>query len=533
MQTKGKYKVLKRQQVKEDLMLNRSFVETKKKKKQSATVECLQKNKKTTLKDKLHSCEVSSRKQKLSQISEAESTSKEKVFYPYWNKQCAEINSHLWLPTGIGCQGSDMNLLNLSSNKTVGSSWFSTKLYTAPNPNLPKICYPSCMYFPVECTDLENIVVKSKKIRIYPTTEQKQILKKWFGDSRYFFNKTIEYLENNTDYPNFMKLHPVISDLTPSWHKQTPFQIKKMAVSDACDTIKKVRSNRKQGKLSKPNFRTKLGYVQTIYIPKSAVNEYGAYYTKLGKLKSKEIIPQAKYDCRLELFYGDYYIIVPVEEKIVSAKNQARIVSIDSGVRNFASFYSESGCGIIGENAFLPIYKLCLRLDELKSEMSKSKCQRKKRLKKAFIRLSGKIKYLSDELHKKTSKYLLDNYDIILLPTFNVSDMIKKTSKRVINNKTVRRMLSLSHFKFKQFIKFKAKLMGKVVVDVNEAYTTKTVSWTGEVIENIGSKKVIVSPLTKQKMNRDLNAPRGLFIKSLVDMPMLMKFIKIRFVNEC
>lgn len=36
-------------------------------------------------------------------------------------------------------------------------------------------------------------------------------------------------------------------------------------------------------------------------------------------------------------------------------------------------------------------------------------------------------------------------------------------------------------YKFKKFIKHKANEFHKIVVDVNEAYTSKTVSWIGKV----------------------------------------------------
>ncbi|MCU0544260.1 MAG: zinc ribbon domain-containing protein [Oscillatoriaceae cyanobacterium Prado104] len=87
--------------------------------------------------------------------------------------------------------------------------------------------------------------------------------------------------------------------------------------------------------------------------------------------------------------------------------------------------------------------------------------------------------------------------------------------KSAISSKT------LSHYKFKQFLKHKAKETGKVVLDVNEAYTSKTVSWTGEIIKNLGGAKTIKSPSTGQTMNRDLNGARGIFLRTLVDTPWL------------
>lgn len=144
-------------------------------------------------------------------------------------------------------------------------------------------------------------------------------------------------------------------------------------------------------------------------------------------------------------------------------------------------------------------------------------------MKLAASRLRGKINNLVDELHKKTARFLVDNFDVILLPTFETSQMSKK-AKRRIRSKSVRQMLTLSHYRFKQFLKHKAFETSKLVIDVNEAYTSKTVSWTGEIVANLGGATVIKSKLTGQSMNRDLNGARGIFLRAVVDTP-LKKFI--------
>jgi hypothetical protein len=53
-----------------------------------------------------------------------------------------------------------------------------------------------------------------------------------------------------------------------------------------------------------------------------------------------------------------------------------------------------------------------------------------------------------------------------------------------------------------------------------EAYTSKTASWTGEVVK-IGSKKVITSDGIK--VDRDLNAARGILLRALEDTPSLLR----------
>ena len=81
-------------------------------------------------------------------------------------------------------------------------------------------------------------------------------------------------------------------------------------------------------------------------------------------------------------------------------------------------------------------------------------------------------------------------------------------------------MMTFAHYRFKQFLKHKAHETGKLVLDVNEAYTSKTCSWTGEVKNNLGGAKVMVGS-DGQRMDRDINGARGIFLRALGDTPAL------------
>jgi putative transposase len=195
------------------------------------------------------------------------------------------------------------------------------------------------------------------------------------------------------------------------------------------------------------------------------------------------------------------------------------MVALDPGVRTFMTFFSEDSYGWLGNDSNLFIQKLCFKLDRLVSKISKANSHQKRRFKQAADRLRCKIKNLVKELHHKSAKFLVDNFDVILLPTFETSQMVSK-SRRKLRNKTVRQMLTLSHYEFKNFLKWKAWEKSKIVIDCCEAYTSKTVSWTGEIVK-VGGARVIKSPLTGYKMDRDLNGARGIFLRALVDMPLL------------
>ncbi|WP_293109217.1 zinc ribbon domain-containing protein [Moorena sp. SIO3I6] len=85
---------------------------------------------------------------------------------------------------------------------------------------------------------------------------------------------------------------------------------------------------------------------------------------------------------------------------------------------------------------------------------------------------------------------------------------MSKKGNRKIRSKTVRNMLTFAHYRFKEFLKHKAQETGKTVVDVCEAYTSKTVSWTGELV-NIGGSRII----RVGEFEREKNTPSSKVLK--------------------
>ncbi|MEZ2225507.1 RNA-guided endonuclease InsQ/TnpB family protein [Microcoleus sp.] len=381
---------------------------------------------------------------------------------------------------------------------------------------------PSFTATVAECTDSEVTARKSKKIRLFLNPEQKALIKQWFGVSRFVYNTTIKYLQEPDTKANWMTIKTGILNSLPEWAKPVPFQIKSIAVKDACSAVKAAKKGfKKDGQIRQCKFRSRKDTKQSIYVPKSAIKDCGVYHSILDKCQLTESLPENFSDGRLTLTYGEYYLIVSEEVQQVKTEKQGRLVALDPGVRTFITFFSENSYGWLGKDSNLYIQKLCFGLDKLVSKISKTPSRQKRRFKKAANRLRCKIKNLVKELHHKVAKFLVDNFDVILLPRFETSQMVSK-SRRKLRNKTVRQMLTLSHYEFKNFLKWKAWENSKLVIDCNEAYTSKTVSWTGEIVKNLGSARTIKSVTTGLKMDRDLNGARGIFTgEALVDTPLL------------
>lgn len=133
--------------------------------------------------------------------------------------------------------------------------------------------------------------------------------------------------------------------------------------------------------------------------------------------------------------------------------------------------------------------------------------------------MRNRVKDLIDELHHKAARWLVEHYDIILLPTFETSDMVRCGAQK-LRSKSVRSLLTFAHYRFQQFLRWKCWQRGKTLVLVNEAYTSKTCSWSGEIIARLGGRKKIKGS-DGVELDRDLNGARGIFLRALVDTPAL------------
>ncbi|MFM6450531.1 MAG: RNA-guided endonuclease TnpB family protein, partial [Planktothrix sp.] len=144
----------------------------------------------------------------------------------------------------------------------------------------------------------------------------------------------------------------------PEWAKPVPYQIKSIAIKDACLAVKAAKKGFKvDGKIRRCKFRSRKDVKQSIYIPKSAIKDCGIYHSILGECKFKESLPDNFSDGRLTLIYGEYYLTIATEVQQLNSENQGRIVALDPGVRTFMTFFSETSFGWLGKDSNLHIQK--------------------------------------------------------------------------------------------------------------------------------------------------------------------------------
>lgn len=386
-----------------------------------------------------------------------------------------------------------------------------------------KICSQCFTKRYAESTDLVITQVKSRRIRIYPTKEQRTILRKWFGVQRLVYNQAIQhYNDKEFDVRNWMKLYDCISsELDMDYVKEVPYQIKKISVKDAYTSWStNCKKTKKSGTPFSLRFKSRKDKVQSCGIPKTAISTLGIYRTKSGRMKFSETDWFANSeisDCRLICDHGRWFVSIP--RKVTTqqtSETQGGAVAVDPGIRNFGTYFSTDGrFGWVGQRAFERVLKLNLRIDKMRSIIAKTEDKLYKfRLRRAIDRMYHKIQDLVDELHWKFINFLTKEFSVVIFPPFNVSEM-NKVSNRKIRKVVVRAMMALRFYEFKERLKNKCKERHVLFIEQNEAWTSKTNSFNGEVIESLGGREFF--NYQGMKINRDVNGSRNILLRAMRD----------------
>jgi putative transposase len=173
-----------------------------------------------------------------------------------------------------------------------------------------------------------------------------------------------------------------------------------------------------------------------------------------------------------------------------------------------------------GNGDFNKIAKLCSHLDKLKSKHDQAIGNKFKRLRyklrQAMEKLRTRIKDLRSECHKQVGSYLAKNYDVIVLPTFETSQMVVK-KKRKLRNKTARAMMTWAFYQFSQTLQHLCNRYGSKLVRITEEYTSKTCTKCGHIHRKLGSSKNFKCLNCGYEIPRDFNGAVGIFLKAMWD----------------
>lgn len=453
---------------------------------------------------------------------------------PFWTEFSMAMSNALWLPTPTDLYDLGLSWLSGSAKRQDANSWFSMNANSAQNKNSLQICCPSSIASVAGFTDSESTTNKSgkhykktarhahtksqtklppnsvQKIRVYPTPELHKVWKQWLAAYRWVFNWAVAQLKDGFegDLHKTYRASPVV----PDWVRSLPGHQAQEACDEAFDAYRQAKRNKGEARFKSCRARS-----QTIQF-KPGNYKRGTWYPKTTKgltFKASALMPsECIYGTELVYQRGKWFACIPVRVDENPTSNSG-VIALDPGNRAFLTGYDGANVLEVGQGDIGRINRLCSHLDNLLSRAAKSPSKRQRhKMRKAANRMRERINDLVKDLHNKVASLLVKHYKVIFLPTYETSQMVMKSARK-INRKSVRNMLTWSHYKFAVHLLQMAKRAGVLVIRCNESYTSKTCTNCGFVHHKLGSSKVFNCPSCRTRIARDVNGARNIMLRAL------------------
>lgn len=255
------------------------------------------------------------------------------------------------------------------------------------------------------------------------------------------------------------------------------------------------------------------------------------------------------HESKITKFKNEYYIHIPVDYQPKEVNKLTSYCGVDPGIRTLLTVFNNNDTTEYKHNKQL-LNKLNYQLDMIKSnkktkrkytndklanKLIKINQARENSYKKSYNNLSNRISNiikhkkkrirkkafnkreirkanLINEVHWLSINKLLDEHDVILYGDIKSHDIAKckknKHLKRAVND--------LKFYNFKQKLLYKAEANNKLVLTVNESFTTKTCSFCG-TINHPGYSEIYSCSKCNKNIGRDINAAKNILMKGIIE----------------
>jgi len=457
-------------------------------------------------------------------------------FEDYWRSLAKWSFKSTWLPT----------LEDISRNSLLINSCFSietTHKNSIQTVDKSPLLYTSLLG--IGENYINHPLIRARKYRLKPTSNQKKILNTWADNSRFSYNKAVDLLLN-TDHESKNELRDLITpeamNTQSQWVLDTPKSIREAAVFEAYKNKEACLTNLEEGNIKsfqlKFQSRKKPSWtINGLDSVKIKSNKSFSMYTtyRLGDIKTCEKLPPKtmndvrtskkgntyrsitdyKNECALNFDGLYYYLVIPREtQKDLTTSKPHFSVSCDPGVRTMETCYMPDSktCLAIGHGTAERLFSIAKSIDRMIALKGSSNKKKRKLLNNKIKKKRVRIQNLQQEMHWKMARYLCSNFRQVVIPNFGSKKMIKRNCRN-ISTDTVRKMMLLGHGKFLERLKTKAEEMGTRIEIVSEFQTTMTCGKCDNLQRDIGSKEEWECGKCHTHHDRDGNASRNIYIK--------------------
>ena len=371
-------------------------------------------------------------------------------------------------------------------------------------------------------------IYKAYKFRLYPTEEQRILIHKTFGCSRFVYNYYLNYQKENGVKKSF-DLCKDLKELENNheYLKEVDSCALRCSIFDLEDGFNNFFAKRSEiprfkSKFSRQSYRTSC--IRSTYKGKEYSNIEVDLLTrniklpKLGRVKirgyrNKDIIEGKIVNATISKdTTNKYYVSVLVEEDLLVEKviTPTSIVGIDLGIKDLV--VTSDGIKYSNEKVLMKYEK---RLQRLQRKLSRQVKGSKNYLKtkEKIARLHAKIKNYRKHYLNDIAKEIVNDHDIIVTESLLVKDMFKdkrKAFNKSLSDAAVSTLCSL--------IEWKCKIKGKIYYKINTYYPSS------QICSHCGYKNSKLKDLSIREYDcpkcgshndRDINASLNIMFEGL------------------
>ena len=370
-------------------------------------------------------------------------------------------------------------------------------------------------------------IYRAYKFRLYPTEEQRILIHKTFGCSRFVYNYYLNYQKENgvqkafnlcKDLKELEKDHEYLKEVESSALRCSIFDLE-----DGFNNFFAKRSGYPnfKSKFNRQSYRTSC--IRSTYKDKEYSNIEVDLLTrniklpKLGKVKIRGYRDKERIEGKIvnatisRETTNKYYVSVLVEEDILIDKvTPTTIVGIDLGIKDLV--ITSDGIKYGNEKILMKYEK---RLKRLQRKLSRQVKGSKNYLKtkEKIARLYTKIKNYRKHYLNDIANEIVNEHDIIVTEDLKVTDMFKD-KKKAFNKSLSDASLS----KLCSLIEWKSKIKGKYYYKINTYYPSSQIcshcGYKNNEIKNLSIREYDC-PECGVHNDRDINASLNILLEGL------------------
>lgn len=353
--------------------------------------------------------------------------------------------------------------------------------------------------------------------RLYPTEEQKELIDKHFGCSRFVFNHYLNkeqqhYLNNKEDIEakrikGFLNYYDNANDLTQL--KQEKEWLKEVNAQTLQATLKHLESAYRgffQKRTKFPRFKSKKAR-QSFCVPQRVKIRANKLYIpkfKEGiKIKlHRELIGKFLIASIVKTKANKYFVNITVELDIKQIPKNKKDIGIDCGIKNF--LITSNGEVFDNKHFYKKIEKKLKYLQKQASKKVKDSNNRKK----ANLKVAELFEYINnckkDYLHKISIQLIREN-QTIYVEDLNVKGMLS-------NHNLAKSIQEMSWYEFVRQLEYKAKWYGRNLVKIDRFYpSSKTCNNCGYIKQDLKlNDREWICPRCGKEIDRDYNAAKNI-----------------------